>query len=588
LTVVRDSLLPYKERVAEPLWIAALDPQREMQQRFQAACALATYAPDDKRWSQINALISSHLVTLEASDHVAFREALRPAKGQLIESLGKIYRDPNQEKPSRRFATETLAEFAAESPDRLFNLLADGEQFQFPMIFAKLTAHKERAVTLATEELARTIPKTANEDEKERLAKRHANAAVALLRLGMGEPVWPLLKASDDPRVRSYIIHWLSEGGGDPQSILQRLEVEREVSIRRALVLTLGQFSEAQLPASERQSFIPKLLAVYENEPDPGLHGAAEWLLRKWGQEKALEAVLTKLACDETQLRARAAKPSWYVNTQKQTFVAVDADRFVMGSPRSEPGFSPQNAQVTIHIGRTFVISAHEITRAQYRAFQRQIKVPASASDPVDRDYVLTDASAQSAVRWFDAAHYCDWLSEQVGIPRDQWCYDPKGGVYGPGMKAKDKFWELTGYRLPTQAEWEFACRAGTVTRRYYGTSDRLLPNCARFLANSENHLGPVGTLEPNDFGLFDMLGNADELCFDTVIRMQPDKVDDVSKVYEDKPTNGPIEENVARVVRGGSYTLDRIALSSGRRFVVNSPAIQSDLIGFRPARTYR
>ncbi len=69
---------------------------------------------------------------------------------------------------------------------------------------------------------------------------------------------------------------------------------------------------------------------------------------------------------------------------------------------------------------------------------------------------------------------------------------------------------------------------------------------------------------------------------------MQSGMVDDVSKVYEDKPTNGPIEENVGRAVRGGSYTLDRIALSSGRRFLVNSPTIQSEHTGFRPARTYR
>jgi len=103
--VVRDSLLPYKERVAEPLWIAALDPKREMQQRFQAACALATYAPDDKRWREINTLVANHLVTLEASALVAYREALRPIKAQLIEPLGKIYHDLNQEKLSRRFAT---------------------------------------------------------------------------------------------------------------------------------------------------------------------------------------------------------------------------------------------------------------------------------------------------------------------------------------------------------------------------------------------------------------------------------------------------------------------------------------------------
>ena len=61
----------------------ALDSKRETQQRFQAACALATYAPDDKRWGRIGALVAGHLVTLPASDLVAWREALRPAREQL-------------------------------------------------------------------------------------------------------------------------------------------------------------------------------------------------------------------------------------------------------------------------------------------------------------------------------------------------------------------------------------------------------------------------------------------------------------------------------------------------------------------------
>ncbi len=386
---------------------------------------------------------------------MAWRAELTPARERLLAPLSAIFRDQKRGGAARDYATDTLAEFAFDRPDELFDLLADSEERQFAPIFSKLAAHKDEAIKRATQEVSKTFPQDANEDQKEVLAKRQANAAVALLRLGAGEPVWPLLKASPDPRVRSYIVNWLGPRGGDPRAILQRLQIEPDVTIRRALLLTLGQFDEAQLPVAERQTLIRKLLTIYEHDPDPGLHGAAEWLLRKWGQEKALEAVLTKLACDETQLRARGAKPSWYVNTQKQTFIAVDADKFVTGSPRSEPGFSPQNAQLTIHIGRTFVISAHEITRAQYRAFQRQLKVPAPASDLVYRN-VLTDDSAQTAIGWVEAVHYCDWLSEQEKIPRDQWCYDPKDGVYGPGMKAKDRFWDLTGYRLPTQAEWEF------------------------------------------------------------------------------------------------------------------------------------
>jgi serine/threonine protein kinase/formylglycine-generating enzyme required for sulfatase activity len=584
-TVVRDSLLPYKERVAEPLWIAALDPQREMQQRFQAACALATYAPDDKRWSQINTLISNHLVTLEASDHVAFREALRPAKGQLIEPLGKIYRDPNQEKLSRRFATETLAEFAGDRPDELFNLLADAEQFQFPVMFAKLAGHKERAIALAAKEVAGKIPATASEDEKERLAKRQANSAVALLRLGMAEPVWPLLKASPDPRVRSYIIHWLSEGGGDAQAILQRLEVERDVSIRRALVLTLGQFAASQLPAPERQPLIQKLLDFYEKEPDPGLHGACEWLLRKSGQDKQLDAILMKLARDETHRQARIPDetPGWYVNTQKQTFVIVQGGEFWMGSPESERGSAPQDAPLRIRIGRTFAISAHEVTKAQYRTFEQVVKSVDPAKGSLAQFYGLADDSAQIDVNWFDAARYCDWLSEQEKIPRDQWCYDPKGGVYGPGMKAKDKFWELTGYRLPTQAEWEFACRAGTVTSRYYGASNQLLPNYARFAANSQNHLWSVGTLEPNDLGLFDMLGNASEMCFDLTSDYRKGR----GNIVDDAPTVA-VDAGQRRVVRGGSYQSGPGLVRSGRRTDVNDPNSRNSVRGFRPARTYR
>ena len=98
---------------------------------------------------------------------------------------------------------------------------------------------------------------------------------------------------------------------------------------------------------------------------------------------------------------------------------------------------------------------------------------------------------------WYEAAAYCNWLSEQEGIPKEQWCYEPnKQGKYGAGMKAKDKFWELTGYRLPTEAEWEYACRAGTVTSRYYGLTEALLPQYAWYQANGKNRTWPSRKLE--------------------------------------------------------------------------------------------
>ena len=105
----------------------------------------------------------------------------------------------------------------------------------------------------------------------------------------MNQPakVWPLLKHSPDPRVRSYLIHRLGPLGADAGAIVKRLDEEPDVTIRRALLLSLGEFGETEFPPEDaRNALLPKLQEMYRTASDPGLHAACEWLLRRGSRRR--------------------------------------------------------------------------------------------------------------------------------------------------------------------------------------------------------------------------------------------------------------------------------------------------------------
>lgn len=570
--VLRGALLPHQPALVEPLWTVAADADQEVARRFQAACALATYAPNDERWQSIRRFVCERLVSLEASELVAWRLALRPARVQLVEPLADIHLQPAAREQARIYATETLADFAGDDPEILFALLTDAEPFQFAVIFKALQKHREAMLELGRAALTKPPAESTSEDEKESLARRQANAAIALYQLGATDHVWPLLRQSANPRARSDFIHWLGPRGGNPLALVQRLEVEPDISICRAIVLTLGEFSETQLPLADRPPLIEKLLALYEQTPDAGLHAAAEWLLRTWGKQDAILAVNEKLMG-----RLPPESQQWYINMQGQTFVILEPGEFDMGSPLSEADRQGSELQHRRQIGERFAMAAHEVTQSQFRAFKGthpRIIPPKDGQNPGEWPQVVT---------WYEATAYCNWLSEREGLPENQWCYAPNSlGQYADDMKAKPKALELRGYRLPTEAEWEYACRAGTVTSRYYGSAEPLLPNYAWYQFNRNNQFRPVGLLKPNDNGLFDMLGNAYEWCQDPYREYSSNPL-----VYRNNDFDqGSIWNKSRRVLRGGAYIEHPLKVRSALR-VTNHPDNSASIEGFRPTRSY-
>src|SRR5262249_38164431 len=208
------------------------------------------------------------------------------------------------------------------------------------------------AVCQAT--VATSLETQPTEEDKERLAKRQANAGVALLRLGQADKVWPLLQhpPRPDPRARSYLIHRFSPLGARPADLVGQLDAEQDVSIRRALLLSLGEFTEEQWPLAAREPLLGKVWQLYREDADPGRHGAAEWLLRQCGQQARLKEAEQQWLGDElkpkrqqrvatiTQELAKgegARTPQWYVTGQGQTMVVIPGPvEFLMGSPRTE------------------------------------------------------------------------------------------------------------------------------------------------------------------------------------------------------------------------------------------------------------
>jgi formylglycine-generating enzyme required for sulfatase activity len=184
-------------------------------------------------------------------------------------------------------------------------------------------------------------------------------------------------------------------------------------------------------------------------------------------------------------------------------------------------------------------------------------------------------------VTWYDAAQYCNWLSEQEGLPEEQWCYD-RQQAFADGMRPHPDCLQRTGYRLPTEAEWEYACRALAITARSYGETTTLLGQYAWSIENSQQRwMLPVGSLKPNDFGLFDMLGNALEWCQNRSVYYPTDHplVEDAEQVVE-------VRDSELRVSRGGSFLDYAPGVRSANRANVQ-PANRANAFGFRVARTY-
>ena len=359
------------------------------------------------------------------------------------------------------------------------------------------------------------------------------------------------------------------------QQLMEAVLFHPETSERRALILALGTYGTQGFAPGEREPLTVKLLDLYRNDPDSGIHGAAEWTLRQWKQQEKLKELDAQLM----KIKDRGDR-RWYVTSQGQTFAVIEGPvEFRMGSPPTEPNlYAKLETPHRLQIPRRFAVAAKEVTVEQYHMFVKETPEDDHAKN--DR-YSPDPKGPMNNVSWYDAAAYCNWLSQKENL---QECYEAnERGKYAAGMRIKADALKLPGYRLPTEAEWEYACRSGAATSRYYGSSIGLLGQYAPHKKGEDLPALPCGTLLPNDLGLSDMLGNVWEWCQDRYMTYDTSVT---SYMHTHITRSEVINDKSPRFLRGGAFNYPPANIRSAQRFWF-APEHGHFYYGFRPFRTY-
>jgi len=594
--VVRDALQPYAAKLTPSLWksLESASNQTGQARLLTTASALAAYDSTNSRWAGVADKVGRALVAANPLLLRDWVDALRPVKNQLILPLSTIFHDKASPDEDRAIAANLLADYAKDQPKVLSELLVDADPKMFAVLFPVVQSQASYAIPFLETELSRPIELNSAEVAKDLVAGHQARAAVALMRLGQPARIWPLLRHSADPRLRNFLVNWLSPLGADPRILFAKLSgydtrtnsargmdgilFDPETSTRRALILAIGQNGNESLSASERTNIVKHLLALHANDPDAGIHGAAEWALKQLGAETMLQTNLQSLAKGERPNGRR-----WYVNKQGQTFAIVDGPvEFSMGSPIDEPDRDAEEIPHSKRIGSKFAICAKEVSRGEYQKF---LDANPLVAPPTSNRFSAEAVGPVNNITWYEAAAYCNWLSREEGMASNQWCYLPNDrGEFSEGMRIPADVMQRGGYRLPLESEWEYACRAGAITARHYGVSRELLSQYAWFLGNSDDHARECGRLKPNDLGLFDMLGNVWEWCQERHL-VYTLTLDASPRVEADGEAEEVVHSGYPRLLRGESFT-DHPAYIRAARRDDNQPEDRGIRNGFRVART--
>ncbi len=488
LPVLTELLSPYRDVLVEPMWRRLRERPGDEQQRLRAAYALARFDPPqgnakqgaisvDGDWSAVADRLTADLLTRlirSPSEYTVFSAGYRPIRESLRNPLRAAFRDDDPRRHS--LATSLLLDYFAGDVETLVTLIPDADSERFPLLISAIRQSPSEAPAQLLPMLHETVRTVEKADSSEQAARRASRIATALLHLGHGDSVWPLLHDSDDRTLQTFLIHHMANLKVPPPLLIRQLESETNSDAIQAILQSLGSYPLDEIDSEQRRRIV-KQAGLRLSDPDPGVRASAEWMLRQ------LEDLETIASAGDVQKESEwQPDQRWYRNRHDHLMVIVD------GRAHSD-------------IGYRYAVSDRETTIDQFMKFRSHYE-PHRPNSP-------TDDCPANVLAWFDAAAYCNWLTRESDLGEDAVCYavDPETDR----LTDHPDITERLGFRLPTASEWEFACNSGKPTPYSFGRQLSHLGEYAWYSANSEMRLWPVGTKKPNSLGLFDLHGNSME-----------------------------------------------------------------------------
>lgn len=487
----------------------------------------------------------------------------------VVPELNRRYAQASSEnKPGLAYA---LAAYDAADVDYLCSLI--------PQRPAEEAVNLVNALQHSAEVARTTIQDLAQKAHRDQDWRLKARLAIVSLHLNDDRLAGDMCRFHDraDPIQRTIFIDEFPGWHGDLSLLGDNCRHQTDPALRSGLCLAVGGIPISNLTNPEVAGWKSIFSTWYQSATDNGTVSAAEWALRQWRFSAPNGTGPTELVNSSKR----------FTNTLGLTFLRIEPGGFIRKDITKDA--VPQSVVLT----RAFFLGDKEISIRQFQMFIDDEDCPAADKPQQwsgsDRERSPTPEHPVQKICWNDAVLFCNWLSRKEGLSvcyektgeQDEIIDDPMGRGSGIMIDA----WRLipgrSGYRLPLESEWEYACAAGSTTDFYAGSNYGLLRGYALYSTGTNSGADPCGNKMPNPWGLFDMHGNVWEWCNDWMAPYVDRNAIDPAGPAE------PVDRQWRRVLRGGGWPEVASYCRTGNRKSF-TPGVRFNGLGLRLAMDAR